>query len=100
MATALKPILAVTLGDAAGSGPELITKAFCDEDVRAVCRPVVIGDAATVRAAVQLTRAAVTVRSILRPADVSGEPGLIDVLDLANIDVAQLERGKINAATG
>ena len=52
-----KPILAVTLGDAAGSGPELITKAFVDPEVRVVCRPVVIGDAATVAAALAITKA-------------------------------------------
>ena len=46
MIVPIKPILAVTLGDAAGSGPELITKAFVDPEVRAVCRPLVVGDAA------------------------------------------------------
>src|SRR5690606_35192745 len=43
MADSSKPILAVTLGDASGTGPELITKAFRDPEVREVSRPIVIG---------------------------------------------------------
>jgi 4-hydroxythreonine-4-phosphate dehydrogenase len=96
----IKPLLAVTLGDAAGSGPELITKAFADPEVRAVCRPVVVGDAATLRAALAITRVTSAVRVIERPVDAADDRGVIDVIDLANVDVARLERAKINAATG
>src|SRR5437016_2256792 len=100
MAHSSPPILAVTLGDAAGSGPELITKAFLAAEVRAVCRPVVIGDAATVRAALGLTRVASTVRVLRHAAEATGDPACIEVIDLANLDVARLERGKVSATTG
>jgi hypothetical protein len=76
-----KPLLAVTLGDAAGTGPELITRAFSDPEVRAVCRPFVVGDAGTVRAALAITREPATVRVIGRPAEAGGDPAVIDVLD-------------------
>lgn len=95
-----KPILAVTLGDAAGSGPELITKAFVDPEVRAVCRPLVVGDAATLRAALSITGVAATVRPIGRAAEVADDPSIIDVIDLANLDAPQLVRGQISATTG
>ena len=95
-----KPILAVTLGDAAGSGPELITKAFADPQVRAVCRPLVVGDAATLRAALSITRVAATVRPIARAAEVADDPSIIDVIDLANLDATALVRGQISATTG
>jgi 4-phospho-D-threonate 3-dehydrogenase / 4-phospho-D-erythronate 3-dehydrogenase len=95
-----KPILAVTLGDAAGSGPELITKAFADAEVRAVCRPVVVGDAGIVRAALAITRVASNVRIIERATDVADDPAVIDVIDLANLDATTLERGKVSATTG
>src|SRR5438128_646194 len=100
MAASSKPILAVTLGDAAGTGPELITKAFTDPSIRADCRPVVIGDAATVRAALDFTKAAATVRPIARATDAGENPAVIDVIDLANLDASKLERGKVNAITG
>jgi 4-hydroxythreonine-4-phosphate dehydrogenase len=95
-----KPILVVTLGDAAGSGPELITKAFAEPEVRAVCRPVVVGDASTVRAALAITRVASTVRVIERLADAAGDDAVIDVIDLANVDPVRLERGKVSAGAG
>jgi 4-phospho-D-threonate 3-dehydrogenase / 4-phospho-D-erythronate 3-dehydrogenase len=100
MSSSLKPILAVTLGDAAGSGPELITKAFADVEVRAVCRPVVIGDAAVMRAALGITKVAAEVRALGSPQDARDDAATIDVVDLANLDVAKLERGKVSATTG
>ena len=43
------PRLAITLGDPAGIGPEVVVKALARPDVRAACVPVVIGDAEILR---------------------------------------------------
>lgn len=94
------PILAVTLGDAAGTGPELITRALIDPEVRAVCRPVVIGDAAAVRAAQVITGAPARIRTIATLAAQAADPDVIDVVDLANLDLSRLRRGEVSAATG
>jgi 4-hydroxythreonine-4-phosphate dehydrogenase len=98
--SAPKPILAVTLGDAAGSGPELIARALAAPEVRAACRPVVVGDAGVMRAAMGITRATSTVRVIARAADSADDPAVIDVIDLANLDAGALVRGAVNATTG
>lgn len=95
-----KSLLAVTLGDAAGTGPELITRAFVDPEVRAVCRPFVVGDAGTVRAALAITREPAAVRVIGRPAEAGDDPAVLDVLDLANLDAAKIARGRVSADTG
>jgi 4-hydroxy-L-threonine phosphate dehydrogenase PdxA len=39
-----KPIIAIATGDPGGIGPEISMKAALDADVRAVCRPVLVGD--------------------------------------------------------
>jgi len=39
----LKPILAITMGDPAGIGPEIVVKALASSRLWQVCRPVVIG---------------------------------------------------------
>ncbi len=39
-----KPIVAVTMGDPAGVGPEVILKALMDPAVRRVCNPLILGD--------------------------------------------------------
>ncbi len=95
-----KPVLAVTLGDAAGTGPELIVKAFGEAEVREVCRPVVVGSADVVREAVSIVGANSEVRVIQRAEEAGNDAGAVEVIDLANVDVAKLERGKVNAATG
>src|SRR5258706_13411104 len=39
-----KPIIAVTMGDPAGVGPEVILKALTDPIIKKVCRPLILGD--------------------------------------------------------
>ena len=39
------PRIGITMGDPAGIGPEVVLKAVAEEEVRAVCQPVIIGDA-------------------------------------------------------
>ena len=38
------PVIGITMGDAAGIGPEVILKALCDNEVLECARPLVIGD--------------------------------------------------------
>jgi 4-hydroxythreonine-4-phosphate dehydrogenase len=45
-----RPVLAITLGDAAGIGPEIIVKALARPEVSRICRPLVVGDLATLQA--------------------------------------------------
>ena len=45
------PLIAITMGDAAGVGPEVIMKSLGHSEVQAMCRPLVIGDAARLEAA-------------------------------------------------
>ncbi len=45
------PRVAITLGDPAGVGPEVVVKALALPEVRAACAPVVVGDEATLREA-------------------------------------------------
>ena len=51
-----RPLIAITLGDAAGIGPEVAIKALADQAVGAACRPLLIGDAAAARRAAALCR--------------------------------------------
>src|SRR5882672_4596285 len=39
------PRIAITMGDPAGIGPEVVLKAVAEEEIRKVCVPVIIGDA-------------------------------------------------------
>ena len=39
-----KPIVGITMGDPAGSGPEITIKALADPEQYTYCRPIVVGD--------------------------------------------------------
>ncbi|MHB8575559.1 MAG: 4-hydroxythreonine-4-phosphate dehydrogenase PdxA [Dehalococcoidia bacterium] len=49
-----RPILAISSGDPAGVGPEVVVKALRDPVVRTICRPVIIGDVQVLRRAAKL----------------------------------------------
>lgn len=88
------------MGDAAGTGPELIAKVFSNEHVRAFCRPVVIGDAGVMREAVEIVGGNLRVRAISTPREIGDDLGVMEVLDLANVDRDRLKRGAVSAMTG
>lgn len=44
-ASAVRPVIAITMGDAAGIGPEIIVKSLSHRSVYETARPLVIGDA-------------------------------------------------------
>ncbi len=50
MADDERPLLAITIGDAAGIGPEIVIKALARPEVRRLCRALIVGDLATMRA--------------------------------------------------
>jgi len=95
-----RPLLAITMGDAAGSGPEIVTKALVDLQTRAVCRPVVIGDAATMRAALKITGVLGEIRAIAKLSEALFRNGIIEVIDLHNIQLDRLTRGQVDPMAG
>ena len=100
MSDPLRPLLAITMGDAAGTGPEIVAKALADPVVHSVCRPLVIGDAATMERAARFCGTTQTLRAVRDVGDARFEPGQIDVLDLANIDLAKLQLGRVDPMAG
>ncbi|MDR2112173.1 MAG: 4-hydroxythreonine-4-phosphate dehydrogenase PdxA [Candidatus Accumulibacter sp.] len=76
------PLLGVTLGDAAGIGPEIIAKMLLKHpELREICVPIVIGDEEALR-----NGAAIggfdpdAVRAIEDPSEAANEPGVIEVI--------------------
>lgn len=94
-----RPVIGITMGDAAGVGPEIIMKALTHRAVYEQCRPLVIGDTARLRDAAQRTGAALEVRSIERPADAAFRYGVVDCIDLGLIP-ADLPYGKLSPIAG
>lgn len=81
----MRPLLAITMGDATGCGPEIIVKSLGDSRFSEAARLVVIGDAKMIRRAAAIVKSKKVVRSIHSLPDAGAEAGFIDVLDLDNL---------------
>lgn len=92
--------LGITMGDPAGIGPEVIVKALADPRVGQATRAVVIGDARVLRAAIRLSGLDLAVRTLAHPSEATGQPGAVEVLDLANADPARFTVGRVSALCG
>ncbi|KWX22667.1 4-hydroxythreonine-4-phosphate dehydrogenase [Mycolicibacterium wolinskyi] len=93
------PVIAVTMGDGAGVGPEVVVPALLDEYVLTRCNPVVIGDAKRLRQAAGILGIDVRINTVASPADAAPQPGVINVIDL-DLLPADLEWGTLSAAAG
>ena len=51
-----RPILGITMGDPFGNGPEISVKALSDKAVYDRCRPLVVGDAESMKYAAEVAR--------------------------------------------
>lgn len=94
-----RPIIAISMGDPAGVGPEVTAKALAHAELWASSRPLVVGDLATMQRAAQVVGADLAFRAIADPAEAQYDPAAPDVLDLANVSAA-IEPGQVSAAAG
>ncbi len=74
------PLVAVTMGDPAGIGPEIIARAFADPDFRRENRALVVGDAGILERAIRLLGLPLQANPVAEPEDAGFEPGTVDVL--------------------
>jgi len=95
-----RPQLAVVMGDATGIGPELVAKSLTMEETRRLCRPAVIGDARVMAEAIQLTKAHLKIAPRKNWEEVSGDTGLMEMFDLANLDPKEYKMGEVSAQAG
>lgn len=94
------PIIGITMGDPAGVGPEIAVRALSRERVRALCRPVVVGDARIMQRAAEMLQSGMAVRVIASPAEATFRPDVIEVIDQRTVDPERFEIGKVSAMAG
>jgi len=96
-----RPLLAITMGDPAGIGPEVVLKALLDPDVYQRARPLVIGDRRVFeRAAPWVGATHLEYDVISHPADGRYEPGSVTVLDLCLSPLDSYPVGQLTAEAG
>lgn len=102
MGEKMRPIVAVTMGDPAGNGPEITVKALSDPALYERCRPIVVGDAKMIEQAKGfVNHPEIEVNPVLDVADAKFRAGTIDVYHLDLIeDVASFKLGEVSAEGG
>ncbi len=94
-----KPCLAVTMGDPAGIGAEIVVKTFDDSSIFDRARPFVIGSVACLELALEQTGIQVPVNRIRSVDDLIDSSG-IQVLEPVDFDISKLSIGKVSATCG
>jgi 4-hydroxythreonine-4-phosphate dehydrogenase len=92
--------IAITMGDAAGIGPEIIVKALERKELHRHALPVVIGDGPTMEQALSIAKSPLKIRTISDFAGTQDDPATINVLDLKNIDLQNLRHGRVDPMAG
>ncbi|BDG37637.1 4-hydroxythreonine-4-phosphate dehydrogenase PdxA [Saccharococcus caldoxylosilyticus] len=95
----MKPVIGITMGDAAGIGPEIIVKALQNTSIYEQCNPLVIGDAKILERAARITNSRLTINPISDIKEATYQYGTIDCIDL-DLLPADLPFGQVSAAAG
>jgi 4-hydroxythreonine-4-phosphate dehydrogenase len=93
------PLIAVTMGDPAGIGPEIVALTFAEGDFRERNRAIVVGDAKILERAVRLLDLPLRANVIAEPEEASFEPGTIDVIPETGLP-EDLPFGELDARAG
>lgn len=94
-----RPTIAITMGDPAGIGPEIIMKALAQPETHALCEPLVIGDAERLRAAGRIVGVDLEVASLADAAEARFGSSAVQCVDL-KIVPADLPFGKMSPIAG
>ncbi len=96
----VKPLLAITMGDPGGIGPEISAKALNLEEIHGICRPLIVGDGAIMQNAVEFCGLNLRINVVAAPEQARFHHGTIDVLDLKNMPLSRLRHKQVTADQG
>lgn len=94
-----RPLIALTMGDAAGVGPEIILQALANKNIYEHCRPFVIGDLKMLVRADTIWKTGCAYNKIEDPKEGLYQPGTIDCMDM-DLLTADLPFGKVDGRAG
>ena len=94
-----RPLIALTMGDVTGVGPEIIVQALHQRELYEHCRPCVIGDAKYLERADTIWKTGCRINRIQAPADGLYTYGTIDCMDM-NLLPLDIPFAKIDGRAG
>lgn len=95
-----KPIIAIPIGDPAGVGPEIVAKSLADQATVERCNCIVVGDKQVMEQAIRVTKTDLTINVVEDPAEGDYRQGVMNLIDLKNIDMSKFRYGVVQAMCG
>lgn len=95
-----KPLIAVPIGDPAGVGPEIVAKSVASEEVFEAADCVIVGDKTIIENAIKIVGVDLTAHVISEAEEGDYRKGILNLIDLGNVDMAKFEFGKVNGMCG
>lgn len=94
------PIIGITMGDPTGIGPEIIAKAFTDEELFQGCRPIVFGDQEVMERAIQLQNLSISLNVVEEVPEEGYHPKKIYLIPISHLKVTSIHFGKPDKVCG
>lgn len=95
-----KSFIAVPIGDPAGVGPEIVAKSVASREVFEVANCIIVGDRTIMENAIKIVGADLTINVISEPEEGDFREGILNLIDLNNVDMAEFKFGQVNGMCG
>lgn len=96
----MKPLIAIPMGDAAGIGPEITVKTIDSQEAQQYARMIVVGNKTVLENACQFAKVNLQIKSLTQLSKFDDSPGVLNLIDRGNIDLATLKLGEIQGQCG
>ena len=95
-----RPITAITMGDPAGIGPEIVVGTMLDREIYECCRPFVIGSIDIMKRAAKVLGKELKFNKISEPEEALYEYGIIDIMETGEYDTDSIVWGEVQKEAG
>lgn len=95
-----KPIIAVPMGDPAGVGAEIVVKTALQDEIVDTCSLLVVGDLKCMKQAAKICNIDVEFNLVNSVEELKDKKGIINLIDLDNVDMSSFEYGKVQGQCG
>lgn len=95
-----KPVIAIPIGDPAGVGPEIVAKSIASDEVFQIAVCVIVGDRKILEKAIEITGENLKINEIKEPDEAVDEKGVLNLIDLDNVDMDTFAYGKVSGMCG
>jgi 4-hydroxythreonine-4-phosphate dehydrogenase len=95
-----RPLVALTMGDVAGVGPEIIARAWGDSPLRTLARPLVVGSVAVLERALASVGCQAVIQRIEEPEQAQPSARQIPCLDVPGPDLREVPDSQVDARAG